>query len=129
MARTADTVNFIAPGTALDITGNYQTIDSITGSGNGMLIADFFNGRDNMGFLVINNTTVSAKDVTLIAGGVYPQSTQGNKVVSCAASKVTIIPVDEPARFSNADGALAVEFAASMTGSACPVAFKTALGL
>ena len=129
MARTADTINFINTADCLDVTGNYQVIDAITGVGNGMAIADFFNARDNYGFLVINNTTVSAKKVTLVAGTEYPQVKQGNLDVSCPASKVSLVRVENPARFSQADGSLIAEFETGMTGFAAPVAFRTSLGL
>lgn len=129
MARTSISVKYINTADSLDVTGNYQAIDSITGSGNGIQVTDFFNARDNYGFLVINNTYASAATVTLKAGGAYPQSAQGDLAVSVPASKVSLVRVENPARFSQADGSLIAEFSASMTGFACPVAFRTSLGL
>ena len=129
MARTSIAVKYINTADSLDITGNYQAVDAITGTGNGIQVTDFFNARDNYGFLVINNTTVSAQTVTLIAGGAYPQSAQGSLAVSVPASKVSLVRVENPARFSQADGSLITEFSTGMTGFAAPVAFRTSLGL
>ena len=127
MSRTAKTIAYLETADSLDTTGD--AIDALVGDGNGITYANFFNARDNNGILVVNNTTVSTMDVTLKAGGVYAPTALGDKVVTIPASKVSIIPVDNPARFSTADGTLAVDFQTGKTGFCKAVVSKTSLGL
>ena len=127
MARTAKTIAYFQTSDDIDSTGD--AIDALVGSNTGITYANFFNARDNYGILVVNNTTVSAKDITLISGGVYPPSSQGDKVIEIPASTVAVVRVDEPARFSTSAGTLNVDFETGMTGFCKAIVSKTSLGL
>lgn len=70
--------------------------------------------------IVVNNTTVSTKVVTIKAGANPPalSAGQGDLAITCAASTngIPIGPL-ESARFLQADGTLNIDIAASMTGT------------
>ena len=69
--------------------------------------------------VVVNNTTVSAKVVTLKAGAYPPalSNGQGDLAITCAASTNGIPIRIESARFMQADGSIYVDVAASTTGT------------
>lgn len=70
--------------------------------------------------IVVNNTTVSTKTVTVKAGANPPSlaAGQGDLVVTCAASTngIPIGPL-ESARFTQADGTINLDIASAMTGT------------
>ena len=69
--------------------------------------------------IIINNTTVSAKIVTLKAGAYPPalSAGQGDLAITCAASTNGIPIRIESGRFMQADGTIYVDVAASTTGT------------
>ena len=70
--------------------------------------------------IVVNNTTVSTKVVTIKAGANPPalEAGQGDLAVTCAAS-TNCIPIGplSSGRFVQADGTVNIDIAASMTGT------------
>ena len=119
MVRTAVTVHkpsrTNAPPSSIAITK--QAIDAITGDGNGIDITDFFLSTGNQ--LVIENTTGSAKIVTIIAG---PSATcvkagVGDFDLSIPLTSNKTINQIESARFKqDVGGSLYVDFETGMTG-------------
>lgn len=112
------------PRDAIPIIASAINAATIEGAGvaisptNGGNIA--IDGVSDKYLLIILNSTVGAKNVTLKAG-VYPpafRSGIGDSVIPCAQStQRQVIPI-ESARFAQADGSINVDFEAGMTGTA-----------
>jgi hypothetical protein len=74
-------------------------------------------GKGNL-VIHINNTTVSAKIVTISAGDNPPAFRGGlGDLAESIAASTEVLFVLETARFMQNDGTILVDFAASMTGS------------
>lgn len=131
MARTAKTVfkparsNF--PPVSIKVTK--FALDGVTGVGNGIDFTDFFNSTGNN--ILVENTTVSAKNITIVAGDTVncPNAGQGDYVVSIPAGESHVIQSVESARFmQNQTGSLYLEAEAGMTGFVSVVGEKRGIG-
>jgi hypothetical protein len=104
-----------------------QAIDAITGSGNGISFTDFFlykNGR-----IIVDNTTGSAKDITLINGTANESiNAIGDNVIEIAATTLEHIDQIESSMFKQTGDDLYVEFETGMTGYCYALADAAGLG-
>ena len=131
MGRTSvtihDTSRTNSPPSSATITK--QAIDAITGAGNGIDISDFYTCTDCK--LIVENTTVSEKDVTIVAGPTAScvAAGIGDYTLAVAASTDKVIDQIESSRFKqDADGSLFVEFETGMTGYVYAVGTARGIG-
>ena len=110
MARTAITVDQLTESTAATPTAT--AIDAT----NGHVIAA--TAKPGKTVLRINNSTGSTKVATVKAGANPPAgaSGQGDLAISLATT-VTAVVVLDTSRFTQADGTINIDIAASMTGT------------
>ena len=107
--------------TALPLTTAYNTGAAPTATAidptNGHVITPA--GPPEELLIIVNNTTVSTKTVTIKAGANPPalSAGQGDLVVTCAASTNGIPLRVDSSRFVQADGTINLDIAASMTGT------------
>jgi len=130
MARTTyavvtydKTTGIINLGTA----GVKQTIDAITGVGNGVQITNAFNTVYDSLHFRINNTNTSAGTLTIKAGE-FCNNVLGDLAIAVPASSEYEIKINQPDRLQFKDGSSIVEFSAGMTGTFAAIAEATYLG-
>lgn len=105
-----------------------QAIDAITGSGNGIKFTDFFLYKN--GKVIVENTTVSAKDVTLVTG-TQPESVNAlanDTTIEVALSSTAVIDQIESSQFKQSGDDLYISFETGMTGYCYAVADAAGLG-
>lgn len=109
MARAAIAVNDLDANEAIEATAT-----NIDATNHHSLTAD---NVDDL-ILVVHNTTVSEKDVTILAGtsSAALRSEIGALIVPITASETRYIRL-ETARFLQADGTISVDIEAAMTGT------------
>lgn len=83
---------------------------------NGIEIQKALGCKDNSLVIVIENTAVADKTVTLKAGD-YPNAILGDCNVVITASSVSQITLHDPSRFERKDGSVYVDFATGFTGN------------
>lgn len=112
MAIKTCAVTALTSGTAVTV----PETTAINGSTDTINITGGAGGSSRL-LLILNNTTVSAKEVTVKAGANPPAllKGKGDLGVNVPASTTQVISI-ESARFANADGTISLSFAASMTG-------------
>lgn len=110
MARTPLPVTVALPNSQITV------VSTAVDPTNGHTIAA--NSLTKRMLMRVNNTTVSAKIITLKAGAYPPASRSGigDLPLSIPASTVQWVPI-ESARFVQADGSISIDLAAAMTGT------------
>lgn len=118
MARTELTIKD-CKDTFLNLTDNDTVIDATLVTA-GVSVTDFFENVDNSGEIIVSNSSEdTAYDVTIVKGtGVRAGSgtNVGNLVVEVPFGEQVAIPINDSARFMQADGALYINLETGLTG-------------
>ena len=99
---------------------------------NGITISKALDNKNNSLQISIENTTGAGttpadSTVTIKAGNAYPNSMLGDLTVAVAKSAITVIIIDDIARFENNDGSINLDFASGFTGNIWAVAKRAGL--
>lgn len=94
---------------------------------NGIEISDALDNKNNSLQIYIQNTANAAKNVTIKAGDNYPNAMLGDKVVSAASEKITVVLLEDISRFENRDKSVYLDFAAGFTGNVWAVAKRAGI--
>lgn len=89
---------------------------------NGISIANAFANKNNTLMICVENVADADSTVTFVAGDTYPNAMLGNLDVTVGANAITVLQVQDMARFENKDGSINVDFADSFTGNVFVIA-------
>jgi hypothetical protein len=125
MARTAVTTTTLSSVKDATLTPTALPAGNAIDPTNGHNIAGAFNATDEL-FLYIDHTTVSTKVMTVKAGANPPglRAAIGDLTFTLLASTKYFVGPFEAAQFSQADGSLNLDFAASATGTIYAIKIK-----
>lgn len=102
------------------------TPQTVTAS-NGITLKGAMECMNNTLFIIINNTASADATVTLKKGEKFPNSMLGDLILTSEKSKTTIIQIQDPARFVNADCAIDIDFGTGFTGTIYAIGKKVGL--
>ena len=94
---------------------------------NGISLNGAMECMNNTLFIIINNTASSDATVTLKKGEKFPNSMLGDLTLTAAKSKTTVIQIQDPARFINADCAIDIDFGSNFAGTIYAIGKKVGL--
>lgn len=94
---------------------------------NGITLKGAMECMNNTLFIIINNTASSDATVTLKKGEKFPNSMLGDLTLTAAKSKTTVIQIQDPARFVNADCAIDIDFGSNFAGTIYAIGKKVGL--
>lgn len=83
---------------------------------NGTEISGAFGCKDNSLQITVNNSADAAKKLTIKAG-VYDNAVLGDKIISIASKKTSVILIENPSRFQQKDGAIYIDYETGFTGT------------
>lgn len=131
MARDAITVQLPTQDTTQSVEVAKLTKQAVT-QANGIKISNALANKNNSLQINIENTTGAGttpadSTVTIKAGNKYPNKMLGDLAVTVEKSAITVIIIDDIARFENADGSINLDFASGFTGNCWAVAKRAGL--
>ena len=95
---------------------------------NGITLKNAMECMNKTLFIVLTNTSSSADStVTLKQGNRYPNTMLGDLDVVVAKSATTVLQLQDPSRFVNADGAIDIDFGAGFAGTIWAIGKKVGL--
>ena len=82
---------------------------------------------NNTPFITINNTASSDSTVTIKKGEKFPNSMLGDLTLTAAKSAITVLQIQDPARFVNANCAIDIDFGTEFAGTIYAIGKKVGL--
>lgn len=94
---------------------------------NGISLQGAMECMNNTLFIIINNTANADSTVTIKKGDKFPNSMLGDLNLIAEKSATTVIQIQDPARFVNADCAIDIDFGSNFAGTIYAIGKKVGL--
>ena len=94
---------------------------------NGITLKGAMECMNNTLFIITTNTASPDATVTLKKGDRFPNSMLGDLSLLVAKSAITVIQIQDPARFVNADCAIDIDFGSNFAGTIYAIGKKVGL--
>lgn len=94
---------------------------------NGITLKGAMECLNNTLFITINNTASSDSTVTIKKGEKFPNSMLGDLTLTAAKSAITVLQIQDPARFVNANCAIDIDFGTEFAGTIYAIGKKVGL--
>ena len=131
MARDAINVQLPTQDTTQSVEVVEVTKQAVTQANGIKINAALGNKNNSLQISIENTTTVSSaaadSTLTIKAGNNYPNKMLGDLTVTLKKSAITVVILDDIARFENKDGSVNLDFASGFTGNCWAVAKRAGL--
>ena len=94
---------------------------------NGITLKNAMECMNNTLFIILNNTASADSTITIKKGDKFPNSILGDLTLSVAKSAITVLQIQDPARFINSNGNIDIDFATGFAGTIYAIGKKVGL--